>query len=283
MDEYVHVVIHHGFFSEGDNESSYGGSVAKVKCDVDKWGYFEVLWIVKELGYEESGTVIYKDPKVGLFTLSDDKGDQEMVDLCKVHKSVHLYVQHSVSQPDYYDGPIEDEIDISKVIINVDETEDVIGKLVEDVLNGKADGVEDINVDVNGAENMIEGEVGDNNVDVNGAQDMGEVEDNNVDVNEAEDMSDSDDVSFQYDSVLDVAFQDSDEDNDDLVEKGITHLLAMTRRKKGPNFKITDQKATVHQLRGSLAFLGGLRLKKSLSMMLYKALGVKIQGTRKQF
>lgn len=94
--------------------------------------------------------------------------------------------------------------------------------------------VGDINVDVNGDENMIEGEVGDNNVDVNGAEDMGEgeVEDNNVNVNEAEDMSDSDDVSFQYDSVLDVAFQDSDEDNDDLVEEGITHLLAMTRRKK---------------------------------------------------
>lgn len=35
-----------------------------MKCDVDKWGYFEVLGIVKELGYEESGTIIYKDPTV---------------------------------------------------------------------------------------------------------------------------------------------------------------------------------------------------------------------------
>lgn len=62
-----------------------------MKCDVDKWGYFEVFRIVKELGYEESGTIIYKDPTIGL---------------CKVHKSVHLYVQHSISQSDYYDGPI---------------------------------------------------------------------------------------------------------------------------------------------------------------------------------
>lgn len=47
-----------GFFPEGDDESSYGGSVAEVKCDVDKWGYFEVLRIVKELGYDESRIVI---------------------------------------------------------------------------------------------------------------------------------------------------------------------------------------------------------------------------------
>ncbi|KAI5443750.1 hypothetical protein KIW84_012415 [Lathyrus oleraceus] len=125
------------FFSEGDNESSYGGSVVEVKCDVDKWSYFEVLGIVKELGYEESGTVIYKNPTI-------------------------------VSQPDYYDGPIEDETEnIAKVVVNVDETEDVIGKLVEEVLNGKSDGVSDLNkaevrgtnVDVNGVEDMSEGEL----------------------------------------------------------------------------------------------------------------------------
>ncbi|KAI5427749.1 hypothetical protein KIW84_032963 [Lathyrus oleraceus] len=153
MDEYVHVVIHHGVFSGDDYELSYGGSVAKVKCDVDKWSYFEVLGIVKELGYDKSGT----------------------------------------------DGPIEDETEnINKVVVNVDETEDMIEKLVEEVLNCKADGVRDINVDVNGAEGMSEGEVGDNNVDVNGAEDMsgGEVGDNHVDVNGVDDMSDSDDVSF---------------------------------------------------------------------------------------
>ncbi|KAI5443698.1 hypothetical protein KIW84_012378 [Lathyrus oleraceus] len=191
----------------GGDESSYRDSVAKVKCDVNKWGYFEVLGIVKELGYEESGIVIYNDTIVGLFSFSDDKCAQEIVNLCKVHKSVHLYVQHSVSQPDYYDGPIDDETNnIAKVVINIDETEDVIGKLVEDVLNGKADDLSDLNkaevggtyVDVNVADHMSGGKVGDNNIDVNGAEDMSEDEvgDNNVDVNGVEDMSDSDDVSF---------------------------------------------------------------------------------------
>ncbi|KAI5405901.1 hypothetical protein KIW84_052595 [Lathyrus oleraceus] len=186
------------FKKNGDDESSYGGSVAEVKCDVDKWSYFEVLGIVNELGYEESRTVIYKDPTVGLFTLSDDKGAQELVNLCKV-------------------------------IVNVDETEDVIRKLVKDVLNCKVDGVTDlnndevrgINLDVNGAEHISEGEVGDINIDVNGDEDMSKG-DNNVNVNGAGDIGDSDDVSFQYDSVLDAAFQDSDEDSDGLVEEDIT-------------------------------------------------------------
>ncbi|KAI5417946.1 hypothetical protein KIW84_042542 [Lathyrus oleraceus] len=214
-----------------DEESNYGGSVAEVKCDVDKWGYFEVLWILKELGHEESGTIIYKDPTVGFFTLSD----------VKVPKRYLIYV--------------------SKVVVNVDETKDVIGKLVEDVLNDKAGGVSDlnkaevggknvdvkgvehmsegevrdINVDVNGPENMSEGEVGDNNIDVNGVEDMseGEVGDNNVDVNGDKDMSDSDNVSFQYDNALDVFFQDSDEDNDGLVEEDITHLLGYDKEAEG--------------------------------------------------
>lgn len=70
------------------------------------------------------------------------------------------------------------------------------------------------NVDV--VEDMSESEVGDINVDVNEAEDMSESEvgDNRVNVNVADDMSDSDGVSFQYDSVLDVAFQDLDEVND---------------------------------------------------------------------
>ncbi|KAI5429489.1 hypothetical protein KIW84_034178 [Lathyrus oleraceus] len=258
------------FFSEGDDESSYGGLVAEVKCDVDKWGYFEVLGIVKELRYEEYGTVIYKDLTVGLFTLGDNKGAKEIVDLYKAHKSVHLYVQHLLSQTDYYDGPIEDEIEnIAKVVVNVDETEDIIGKLVEDVLNGKANSVSDLNkaevggtnVDVNGDEHMIEGEVGDINVDVNEVEDMSEGEvgynsvdvngvedmskddvgDNNVDVNEDENMSDSDDVSFQYDSALDVAFQDSDEDSDGLVEEDITHLFGYDKEEEGKGKKHSEE------------------------------------------
>lgn len=43
-----------------------------------------------------------------MFALSDDKSAQCVTNLGSVHMSVHIYVQHPILQPDYYDGPIED-------------------------------------------------------------------------------------------------------------------------------------------------------------------------------
>lgn len=115
-----------------------------------------------------------------MFTLSDDTSAQEIVDLTKVHMSVHMYVQHWVSQPDYYDDPIEDETTKSADVVILDE-EDVIAKLVDEVANGKRDGV-DLNVDdnedvddLNDVDNVKINEVGMNE---------GEVKGTNVDVNE---------------------------------------------------------------------------------------------------
>ena len=79
-----------------------------------------------------------------MYTLSDDTDAQEIVDLCKVHLSVHMYVQYWIFQPDYYDGPIEDETTKLVDVVILDE-EYVIGKLVDEVVNDKGDGV-DLNV-----------------------------------------------------------------------------------------------------------------------------------------
>lgn len=138
-----------------------------MKCDVDKWCYFELLGIIKEMGYEESGIVLYRDPTISMFTLSNVNGAQEIVDLWKIHKCVHLYVRHLVSQPDYYDGSEEDETQIiDNVVFNVDE-EVVIGKLVEEVLIGKGDGVTYLNMASNeDVVQMTEVKVGGTNVDV---------------------------------------------------------------------------------------------------------------------
>lgn len=51
-----------------------------------------MLGIIKDLGYKEPGTIFYKDPTTGMFTLSDDISAQKIDDLCKVHMSVHMYV-----------------------------------------------------------------------------------------------------------------------------------------------------------------------------------------------
>lgn len=63
----------------------------------------------KESGYKEVGTILYNNPTFGMLDLSDDKGAQDITNLCKVHMSVHIYVQHPLSQPEYYDVPIKDE------------------------------------------------------------------------------------------------------------------------------------------------------------------------------
>lgn len=80
-----------------------------VICDVDKWSYFKVVGIIKDLGYKEAEIILYKDPIFGMFTLSDDKGDQIVVDLCKVNLSVYMYIQHSFSKPEYYDGLLKEK------------------------------------------------------------------------------------------------------------------------------------------------------------------------------
>lgn len=70
-----------------------------------------------------------------MFTLSDDKGAQDIVDLCKVNLSVHMYVQHPLSQLEYHDGPIEDETKNPEDVVILDE-EDEIGKVYEEFVKG---------------------------------------------------------------------------------------------------------------------------------------------------
>lgn len=49
---------------------------------------------MKELGYREIDTILYKDPTFGMDILSDDKGTLDIVDLCKVNLSADIYIQH---------------------------------------------------------------------------------------------------------------------------------------------------------------------------------------------
>lgn len=40
----------------------------------------------------------------------NDKGALEIADLYRVHLSVNIYIQHTLPQPNYYDGPIEAKV-----------------------------------------------------------------------------------------------------------------------------------------------------------------------------
>lgn len=41
--------------------------------------------------------------------LVDDKGALKIVDLYRVHLSVDIYIQHTLSQPDYYQVAIDND------------------------------------------------------------------------------------------------------------------------------------------------------------------------------
>lgn len=93
-------------------------------------GVFFELVVLKELGYIEI-YIYYKDPSVGMDILVDDKYALDIIDLCRVHLGVEIYIQHLLFQPDYYEGPIDDVEDVNhKDIINLEE-EYLIVKLYE--------------------------------------------------------------------------------------------------------------------------------------------------------
>lgn len=79
MDEYVHVFIHHGVSFEDDQLSSYKEIISELRCRLDKWKYFEVVGVIKELRYKEFGNILYKDPIFVMFTFSDDKYAQAWI------------------------------------------------------------------------------------------------------------------------------------------------------------------------------------------------------------
>lgn len=66
---------------------------------MDRWSYFELVGVLKELCYIEVYTIYYNDPTFGMNVLNDDKRALDIVDLCRVHLSVDVYIQHHLSQP----------------------------------------------------------------------------------------------------------------------------------------------------------------------------------------
>ncbi|KAI5407151.1 hypothetical protein KIW84_053414 [Lathyrus oleraceus] len=111
----------------------------------------------------------------------------------RVHLSVDIYIQHTLSQPEYYDGQL-DEIVVEKNDI-VDESEEVFAAMETDVRGNDAR-----ETNVRETSDEVHGDVS---------------------------FGDNEDESFNYDSAMDVAFDDkSDEYDDELVEEDeMTNLI----------------------------------------------------------
>jgi len=103
MDDHFEVVFHHGRRFESNGSLQYVGQLSTLACDPDRWSYFEILGILKEMGYANVKEMWYA---VGggsvlegrLELLSDDRGACHMVNIATLNGQVHMYVVHKVDE-----------------------------------------------------------------------------------------------------------------------------------------------------------------------------------------
>lgn len=152
--------------------------------------------------------------------LVDDKGALEINDVYMVRLSVDIYIQHTLSQPDYCDGHIEAEVDQAGI---VNEEEYLISKMYEGVVSGEDKFMEVAEVNVG---------LDDDNVGVEGGN-VG-VEGSKVhDVLSSDSEDDSEDQLYSYDSALEVAFDYSSDGYDDLEEDEVANILDYEHHDEG--------------------------------------------------
>jgi len=176
-DECFKVVFHHGGRFERNGSLQYVGDLSILACDPDTWSYFEILGILKEMGYANVKEMWYS---VGggsvlegrLELLSDDRGACHMVNIATLNYQVHLYVVHRVDEPQVVNmleyHPIEDGAEVnvqngSEVQVDVRVSE---GPAEEDV--GVNEGPVEVDVGVNEGPNFedVMGSEGPAEVDV---------------------------------------------------------------------------------------------------------------------
>lgn len=51
MEEFLHIFIHDEWSFVDDELTKYECIILELKCDVDKWTYFELIDIIRDLGY----------------------------------------------------------------------------------------------------------------------------------------------------------------------------------------------------------------------------------------
>ncbi|KAI5433071.1 hypothetical protein KIW84_020383 [Lathyrus oleraceus] len=104
-------VVHHSgeFAREFANftKSVYQGLEAIWDVDSDYWSYFEILAMLKDLGYPTVNKLWYYDEMnaCDIVLLEDEKGTKRMQIIAVMTRECHLYVTHPVSQPDNLERP----------------------------------------------------------------------------------------------------------------------------------------------------------------------------------
>ncbi|CAK8532007.1 unnamed protein product [Lathyrus sativus] len=172
MEEFLCLKIHHsGEFVDSEKTDYVGGKCNDLEIDVDRWSYFELVGVVKDLDYTEVDTIYYNDPTFGMNFLKDDKGALDVADLCRVNLKVDIYIEHLLFQPEYVENPInmmeQKSIDEEPLNMVNPEVESTLEDLYEEVIKDTNVGTDGEGVNNNGVEGTNVGK-GVSNNDVEG-------------------------------------------------------------------------------------------------------------------
>ncbi|KAI5439509.1 hypothetical protein KIW84_025055 [Lathyrus oleraceus] len=224
-DDFSHVFIHHGGEFVNVEYSSYEGLVYEVRCDTDKSCYFEVVGIIKDLGYKEAITILYKDFTFETINPEDAVNLDEEDEILKPYEEI---VKGTKANVDKVSESVVGGNDVEMDVVEVNDGEANGGEVKGDKVNE----VELGGVKVNRAE-VNDGKV--NDVELTNVEGEG----NDVGPIGTESFNDSDDMNFHYDNALDVAFDDSylGSDSDGLLEDGIENMLGYCDETEGINIK----------------------------------------------
>ena len=216
-DEKFEVVIHHGghFVNEG-GVKYVNGQLSVLSCDEDRWSYFEVLSILREMGYINVKDLCYSVGGCAVLEerlqhFIDDVGALHMVGIAKRHGSVHMFVIHSVCEAEvvhmleYF--PAGENAIVPEIV--PDQVEPEVGEVEVDVQCDGAEQVQPESGEVEG-EVHVEGEA-EVHVHVEGEAEVHEVD------NEFQNETHSEGVQEQNAEEVQV----EDEDSDGLIDVDI--------------------------------------------------------------
>jgi len=116
--DFFEMVVHHVTILLNNGSLEYIRDISMWSCDLDRWSYFEVVDIVKQIGYvaiKELWYVIGLGSLLGkrFHLLCNDTGAMDIVHIGKQWGQVHLFVIHTISTAkivEMLEYPVEDNI-----------------------------------------------------------------------------------------------------------------------------------------------------------------------------
>ncbi|KOM37459.1 hypothetical protein LR48_Vigan03g084100 [Vigna angularis] len=158
----VEIVFHHaGKFENNETFRYHYGQTTTLKIDPDRWSYFEILSILKEMGYRNVKELWYslvRGPVLEdcMEPLLDDKGACHVVNIAMLNGQGHVYVIHKVCEPEYI---LELELGV-EMEVGQPEVQAVGNVQPEVEATVQVEGVVEVEVEaVAGVDVLVEGEV----------------------------------------------------------------------------------------------------------------------------